>query len=300
MSAAIVAAALASCAGCFALKRDTQPLSAESISGYEPYAQFARAAHCLGGSQTWECGDACAANKDFKLYASGGDGTSDLPFYFVGYSPSLASIIVAHGGMEAQDLATALQGPYIAQAPVNLTMFPGVDEDTMVYAGFRDAHSRSADAVLAAVQETIATTGAAVLTTLGHGLGGALAEMDAAYLRLNIPYIRMNTVTFGKPRVGNAAWVDLVDANADSNARINNMRDPIPVLPAQTSTYEHPTGEIHVVQEGMWLACIANNGREDDEDAECTIQSVRRMPDYLLISHQTGPYNGIFIGSEYC
>ncbi|TRM57806.1 Alpha/Beta hydrolase protein [Schizophyllum amplum] len=299
MSAAIIAAALASSAGCFALKRDTQLLSADSIAGYDPYARLARAAYCLGSSQTWECGDACAANEDFDLYASGGDGTSDLPFYFVGYSPSLASIIVAHGGMEAQDLVTTLQDSNIAQAPVDVTMFPGVDEDMMVYAGFRDAHSRSADAVLAAVQNTIATTGAAVLTTLGHGLGGALAEMDAAYLRLNIPYIRMNTVTFGKPRVGNAKWVDLVDANADSYARINNMRDPIPVLPARSASYEHPTGEIHVVQEGMWLACIADNRREDDEDAECTIQSVPDASEGVLDDH-AGLYNGIFIGTEYC
>ena len=48
---------------------------------------------------------------------------------------------------------------------------------------------------------------------VGHGLGGALAEIDAVYLRLNVPFIRMNTITFGKPRVGDAAWADLVDAN---------------------------------------------------------------------------------------
>ena len=48
---------------------------------------------------------------------------------------------------------------------------------------------------------------------VGHGLGGALAEIDAVYLRLNVPFIRMNTITFGKPRVGNEAWAYLVDAN---------------------------------------------------------------------------------------
>ncbi|KAL1754852.1 Alpha/Beta hydrolase protein [Schizophyllum commune] len=254
------------------LSGDATPLSSSDIEGYIPYAELARAAYCLGNSDTWDHGD------------------------FVGYSPSLTSIVVAHGGIEAEELHNTDSA---SQAPVNASLFPGAGEDVRAHAGFLSAHAKTADAVLAAVQDTISGTGAAVLTTVGHGLGGALAELDAVYLRLNVPFIRMNTITFGKPRVGNEAWGDLVDANADSYARINNKKDPIPVLPLRTAEYEHPTGEIHVVDEGIWMICAAGSTREDEEDAECTIQAVPDASEGELEDH-AGPYGGVFIGGGYC
>ncbi|KAL1727739.1 Alpha/Beta hydrolase protein [Schizophyllum commune] len=256
-------------------RRDAAPLSADVVESYIPYAQFARAAYCLSNSITWDCGD------------------------LVGYSPSVTTIIVAHGGIEAEDLFTVLQDPGASQAAVNASLFPGVGEDVRAHAGFLSAHAKTADAVLAAVQDTISGTGAAVLTTVGHGLGGALAEIDAVYLRLNVPFIRMNTITFGKPRVGNVAWADLVDANADSYARINNKKDPIPVLPLRTAEYEHPTGEILVLEEGVWMTCAADSTREDEEDAECTIQAVPDASEGELEDH-AGPYAGVFLGGGYC
>ncbi|KAI4525727.1 alpha/beta-hydrolase [Schizophyllum commune Loenen D] len=193
--------------------RDATPLSSSDIERYIPYAELARAAYCLGDSDTWDYGHACVANDDFELYGSGGDGTTNSPYYFVGYSPSLTSIVVAHGGIEAEEFEGLQNTDSASQAPVNASLFPGAGEDVRAHAGFLSAHAKTADGVLAAVQDTISGTGAAALTTVGHGLGGALAEIDAVYLRLNVPFIRMNTIAFGKPRVGNAAWADLVDAN---------------------------------------------------------------------------------------
>ncbi|KAL1715732.1 Alpha/Beta hydrolase protein [Schizophyllum commune] len=255
--------------------RDATPLSSSDIERYIPYAELARAAYCLGDSDTWDYGD------------------------FVGYSPSLTSIVVAHGGIEAEEFEGLQNTDSASQAPVNASLFPGAGEDVRAHAGFISAHANTADAVLAAVQDTISGTGAAVLTTVGHGLGGALAEIDAVYLRLNVPFIRMNAITFGKPRVGNAAWADLVDANADSYARINNKKDPIPVLPLRTAEYEHPTGEIHAVEEDVWMTCAADSSREDEEDAECTIQAVPDASEGELEDHP-GPYGGVFIGGGYC
>ena len=124
--------------------RDATPLSSSDIERYTPYAELARAAYCLGDSDTWDYGggpsdsfggrqevakshvaDACAANDDFELYGSGGDGTANSPYCtswyltilaeypdsssdFVGYSPSLTSIVVAHGGIEAEELHVSI------------------------------------------------------------------------------------------------------------------------------------------------------------------------------------------------
>ncbi|KAL1660339.1 Alpha/Beta hydrolase protein [Schizophyllum commune] len=276
LARAAFGATLASALACASSsRRDATPLTADAIESYVSYAQFARAAYCVNNSTTWDCGD------------------------FVGYSPSLTTIIAAHGGVEVEELLGSLKTSDTEQAAVNASLFPGVGEDVHAHAGFLEAHEKNAEAILAAVQDTIAGTGAAVLTTVGHGLGGALAEIDAVYLRLNVPFIRMNTITFGKPRVGNGPWADLVDANADSYARINNKKDPIPVLPLRTAEYEHPTGEIHVVEEDVWMICAADSSREDEEDAECTVQAVPDASQGALEDH-AGPYGGVFIGGGYC
>lgn len=49
---------------------------------------------------------------------------------------------------------------------------------------------------------------------IGHSLGGALAELDALYLTLNLPSnISIKAVTYGTPRVGNRAFATFYDKN---------------------------------------------------------------------------------------
>jgi predicted lipase len=49
---------------------------------------------------------------------------------------------------------------------------------------------------------------------IGHSLGGALAELDALYLTLNLPSnISIKAVTYGTPRVGNHAFARFYDKN---------------------------------------------------------------------------------------
>lgn len=48
---------------------------------------------------------------------------------------------------------------------------------------------------------------------IGHSLGGALAELDALYLSVNLPAsTSIKAMTFGTPRVGNAAFASLLDS----------------------------------------------------------------------------------------
>ena len=51
---------------------------------------------------------------------------------------------------------------------------------------------------------------------IGHSLGGALAELDALFLTLNLPStIQVRGVTYGTPRVGNAPFAQLLDSKVD-------------------------------------------------------------------------------------
>jgi predicted lipase len=48
---------------------------------------------------------------------------------------------------------------------------------------------------------------------VGHSLGGALAALDAVFLALNLPSgSEVRGVTYGTPRVGNAAFAELLDS----------------------------------------------------------------------------------------
>jgi hypothetical protein len=45
----------------------------------------------------------CDANAGFETVASGGDG-SDVQYWFVGYNPSSAEVIVSHQGTNPEEL----------------------------------------------------------------------------------------------------------------------------------------------------------------------------------------------------
>jgi predicted lipase len=48
---------------------------------------------------------------------------------------------------------------------------------------------------------------------VGHSLGGALAEIDALYMAMNLPSsIHVKGVTYGTPRVGNPAYASFFDS----------------------------------------------------------------------------------------
>ncbi|TRM58502.1 Alpha/Beta hydrolase protein [Schizophyllum amplum] len=277
------------------VSRDVTTLTADAIAGFAPYTEFAAAAYCPQGIETWQCGDSCTANGDFELYGYGGDG-GDVQYYYLGYSPSLQTIIVAHQGTDPTELESVLTDVDFPQDSLDATLFPGAPTDALVHGGFRDAQADTADIVLAGVRALMASSGTSSVTAVGHSLGGAIAEMDAVFLKLNIPEAVVNAVTFGKPRVGNPAWAELVDASVDSFRRVNNMDDLVPILPGRGLGFAHPEGEVHIVQEGEWVACPGN---DDADDEECTIQTVPNIFEGNVLDH-LGPYAGIYISTITC
>lgn len=107
--------------------------------------------------------------------------------------------------------------------------------------------------------------------------------------------VTVKAVTFGKPRVGNAAWATLVDEHVNMT-RVNNMRDIVPVIPSRHLNYEHPRGEVHLLGAGNAVACPGN---DDAYDPECQIQTVPTILQGNVLDH-LGPYEGVSIGTIYC
>jgi predicted lipase len=114
---------------------------------------------------------------------------------------------------------------------------------------------RTATDVLSAVEQTMSTYGTTSVTTVGHSLGAAIALLDAVYLPLWLPSsTTFKTIVYGLPRVGNQAFANYVDANADLT-HINNEKDPIPICPGMFLGFVHPAGEVHIESSSEWANC---------------------------------------------
>ncbi|KAG8999500.1 hypothetical protein FRB94_006143 [Tulasnella sp. JGI-2019a] len=83
------------------------PVSASVETSYTPYEYFAAAAYCTNGGTWAACGATCAANPTFIQYAAGGDGDA-TPHWYVGWSPALSSIVIAHQGTDPTEFLSLL------------------------------------------------------------------------------------------------------------------------------------------------------------------------------------------------
>jgi hypothetical protein len=156
---------------------------------------------------------------------------------------------------------------------------------------------RTAQTILGAVLTLLNRHNASSVVVTGHSLGGALALLDSVYLSLHLPAgTRVRTIGYGMPRVGNAAFADYVDATHSGNlTRINNKKDPVPILPGKIFGYTHPAGEVHIPDSGAWVACPG----QDNPSALCVVGDVPSVAKGKLTDHR-GPYydDGVIMG--YC
>lgn len=65
----------------------------------------------------------------------------------------------------------------------------------------------------------------------GHSLGGALAQIAAAYYGDILEDVFITCYTFGSPRVGNKYFVKWFSSRVDENVRVINENDPVPMVP---------------------------------------------------------------------
>ncbi|KAJ3483663.1 hypothetical protein NLI96_g6166 [Meripilus lineatus] len=233
-------------------------LTPAQISAFKPFTFYASAGYCDPSTTlSWSCGANCNANPTFKPIASGGDGV-ETQFWFVGFDPTLSSVIVSHQGTDPSEIIPLLTDADFILENLDSSLFPGISSSVEVHSGFAATHSRSAPSVLSAVQTALTNFQANQVTIVGHSLGGAIALLDAVYLPLHLSSgVTFKTVTYGMPRVGNPAFASYVDAHVTSLNHINNKEDLVPILPGKFLGYAHPGGELHIQDSGSWVSCPA-------------------------------------------
>ena len=210
------------------------------------------------------------------------------------------------------------------------SLFPGLPSNVLVHSGFADQHAKTATTILTEVKRLISSKGATSVILVccpsfdsehfltesqaGHSLGGALSELGALHMVLNLPSnIHVKAVTYGTPRVGNPAFATYFDSKVCNQLsqmcmiliicdhqvpdfqRINNEKDIIPIVPGRGLGFQHPHGEVHIISPNNAVACSGN----DATDSKCTIATVPNIFVGNILDHP-GPYQGINIGTIFC
>jgi len=266
-------------------------LTAAQISSFKPYTFFASTAYCSPSTTiNWSCGSNCNANAGFEPIASGGDGDA-TQFWYVGFSPSLKTIIVAHQGTDTSQIEADLTDADFFLTTLSPSLFPGVPSSVEAHNGFVAEHAKTANAILAAVQKGMSTFSTTSVTMVGHSLGGALSMLESVYLPLHLPSTTtFKTVLYGCPRVGNQDFANWVDAHHPVT-RINNKEDLVPILPGRFLGFHHPSGEVHIMDNNQWVSCPG----QDNTSTECTTGDVPNIFEGDASDHG-GPYDGVEMG----
>jgi predicted lipase len=72
----------------------------------------------------------------------------------------------------------------------------------------------------------------------------------------NLPSdVAVKGVTYGTPRVGNPQFAAYFDQAISDFTRVNNEKDPIPIVPGRFLGFAHPSGEVHLNSPGNAVSC---------------------------------------------
>ncbi|KAF8797570.1 lipase class 3 family protein [Phlegmacium glaucopus] len=271
------------------MRQSITTLSSSQISSFKPFTFFAGAAYCNPSTTIdWSCGPNCAANSDFIPVASGGDG-SFVQFWYVGFSPSQGTVIVAHQGTDVSEFQAGATDANAFLESLDPTLFPGVSPSVEVHSGFANEQAKTATEILSAVKTAIAAHGATKVTIVGHSLGAAIAVLDGVYLSLHINGVSFRMIGYGMPRVGNQDFADYLDAHLNLT-HINNKKDFVPIIPGRFFGYRHPSGEVHIMENNKWASCPG----QDNPSTECAVAGVPNTLEGSVSDH-IGPYDGVMI-----
>ncbi|KAF9256524.1 lipase class 3 family protein [Marasmius fiardii PR-910] len=271
---------------------------AEQIAAFKPFTFYAAAAYCPPTkTSTWNCGKLCQANPSFKVVKAGGDGDA-VQFWYVGYDPTLKTVIVAHQGGLFHPHAAVTDVLAIPVKP-KAALFPGMPSAVRIHLGFRDEHEKTATGILAAVKETLSNNTANQVTVIGHSMGGALALLDGAYFRLQLPSdTNIRVISYNSPRVGNTDFANFVDSHVPLS-RITNKKDVVPIVPGRGMGYSHPNGELHIKEDNTWVSCPGH----DNPDKQCSVGDAPNVSvaiDSEPADH-VGPFDGVqILGNSGC
>ncbi|XP_023636478.1 lipase isoform X1 [Capsella rubella] len=200
---------------------------------------------------TWTCERCNGLTKGFEVIEVIVDVEHCLQAY-VGVAKDLNAIIIAFRGTQEHSIQNWVSDLFWKQLDLNYPDMP----DAMVHHGFYSAYHNTTvrPAVLDAVKRAKKSYGANLeIMVTGHSMGGAMASFCALDLVVNEGEENVQVMTFGQPRVGNAAFSSYYSLLVPNTFRIIHDHDIVPHLPPYyhlfpQKTYHHFPTEVWVTE----------------------------------------------------
>ncbi|CAL9133136.1 unnamed protein product [Musa acuminata var. zebrina] len=214
---------------------------------------------------TWTCSRCNGLTKGFEMIELIVDVQNCLQA-FVGVSPDLNSIIIAFRGTQEHSIRNWIEDLFWKQLDLN---YPGMP-DAMVHHGFYSAYHNTTlrHGILNAVQRAREAYGNVHIFVTGHSMGGALASFCALDLTIKHGIEDIQLVTFGQPRIGNAAFSNYFIRHVPHTVRVTHANDIVPHLPPYYSRFQRKT--YHHFAREVWL---------QDIEVESLVHSVEKICD---------------------
>ncbi|XP_041000920.1 lipase-like isoform X1 [Juglans microcarpa x Juglans regia] len=197
---------------------------------------------------TWTCQRCDGLTKGFEIIELVVDVQHCLQG-FVGVAKDLNAIVIAFRGTQEHSIMNWIEDLYWKQLDLK---YPGMD-NAMVHHGFYYAYHNTTirPAVLNAVKRAKKLYGDIPIMVTGHSMGGAMAAFCGLDLKVNHEAQNIQVVTFGQPRIGNAAFASCYSKLVPNAIRVINDHDIVPHLPP----YYHyfPQKTYHHFPREVWL-----------------------------------------------
>ncbi|XP_047322295.1 lipase-like [Impatiens glandulifera] len=235
---------------------------------------------------TWTCSRCNGLTEGFEIIELIVDVKHCLQAY-VGYAKNLNAVIVAFRGTQWNSLQNWVQDLYWTQLDLHYPDMP----DAMVHHGFYYAYHNTTvrPAVLNAIRRAKEAHGNIDLLITGHSMGGAMAAFCALDLKISGETGNIQVMTFGQPRIGNAAFASHYIQRVPRTIRVTHEHDIVPHLPPHyhyfsQKTYHHFPREvwIHSIDNGCLIYTLEELCDTSGEDPSCSRSVIgRSIPDHL-------------------
>ncbi|KAL5541803.1 hypothetical protein UlMin_009513 [Ulmus minor] len=197
---------------------------------------------------TWTCERCDGVTEGFQMIELIVDIQNCLQAY-VGVAENLNSIVIAFRGTQEHSIQNWIEDLYWKQLDVN---YPGMP-DAMVHHGFYSAYHNTTirSGILNAVKRAKEYYGDINTIVTGHSMGGAMASFCGLDLKVNCEAGNVQVITFGQPRIGNAAFASYYYDILPNTIRVTHEHDIVPHLPPYY--YYFPQKTYHHFPTEVWL-----------------------------------------------
>ncbi|KAL9407848.1 hypothetical protein AB3S75_046399 [Citrus x aurantiifolia] len=197
---------------------------------------------------TWTCSRCDGLTKGFEIIELVVDVQHCLQG-FLGVAKDLNAIVIAFRGTQEHSIQNWIEDLFWKQLDIN---YPGMS-DAMVHHGFYSAYHNTTirPAIINAVERAKDFYGDLNIMVTGHSMGGAMAAFCGLDLTVNLGIQNVQVMTFGQPRIGNAAFASYYTQLVPNTFRVTNGHDIVPHLPPYYSYFPQKT--YHHFPREVWL-----------------------------------------------